>query len=1106
MLIMFRQGIINYPRSGNTQRFLTRVGNNINLVVDNDDVLTYTIAHRDSNYFLTETVPVTNAWTHIPANEKRWLYIDINLESGVRTFGNTNVQPISSLNEPPHEQGLMWYDTTRFTHYVSELGQWREVLRIIIAVCDNQQFLPYNINTNGMYAGTQIGDVGNIAADAGRIIFDESGSPIHRVTGELFTSSTKSFTTTSLVNPLSLETTILEAMAQQSVDRFQVVKFTNFGEVLPAKFNDIQTTVIGITTEAATVGTVVAIQAQGIITNPDWAWSKVGVPLWVDDTGRLTERNLHEFDIIVHPEQKAPVARVISRTQVYFDQGLGAKGDRGPVNPTSNVRMMSPNEAGIAYLSVPADNANFPIVVGDNDPRLTGPRPPTAHNHPATDIIPLPVGDLIGSNLQDVLSIINDKLALVGYDMMITDLTFNQINNVLTIRTNYPDANRFDVDLTYLATHVDDMKFNPTNRRLTTKLTNGVEFVTDLSSLVPIARTDSTSIALSGNGDTSTPLKADLRLDPTLSNMAKVNSTGLMVTPPATGSVAIVTNETPTVNLTGNGTVGSPLMAIVKPNSVSIAVANTNTANISGSGTATSPIKVDARVSVDAANMLTSTSTGLTAAVNSTDSQSIELTGSGSAGSRLTANLKVSTATNNILQTSANGVAAVIAKGTSSSATLSGLGTTISPLAVSVRVNSDADNILESTSSGLKVSVSNISTAVSHVDSSSIKLTGAGTNLNRLQATAIIDPAADNLLIARSTGLYAPKSTYGNGLDGQFLKWQGSSATWTYLDTIDKVNVANTATLNLSGDGTVANRLQGVVRVSADNTNALTISPDGLYVAEAVTPFIPGTGRVTPSVYNQITDSSGDWIDMSALYTVSGNGTTTPYKAVPKQNIDVVTSSMDVTANRVTTVGWLGMGSSYLVSNATTNLGSLPSGTNAYISASHPSRPTGTSEVGSLSIRGSNTAKIVEFVGTVTRRMFVSSDGGTNWTEMVSASNIGANLPTTASRWPTWAEVSNKPTTFAPIIGNTATTAKAGNWLPTWNDVQNKPATFVGELTGAVVEFGLVATSGGGHSQLEWIADLPAGYVLTGMRTVHSGGSDYFSLYPRGKKLEMRLV
>ncbi|QGJ92920.1 minor tail protein [Gordonia phage Kabocha] len=41
-----------------------------------------------------------------------------------------------------------------------------------------------------------------------------------------------------------------------------------------------------------------------------------------------------------------------------------------------------------------------------------------------------------------------------------------------------------------------------------------------------------------------------------------------------------------------------------------------------------------------------------------------------------------------------------------------------------------------------------------------------------------------------------------------------------------------------------------------------------------------------------------------------------------------------------------------------------------------------------------------------------------------------------------WASITSKPTTFAPIIGTTSTTAKAGNYVPTWSEITSKPSTF----------------------------------------------------------------
>lgn len=44
-----------------------------------------------------------------------------------------------------------------------------------------------------------------------------------------------------------------------------------------------------------------------------------------------------------------------------------------------------------------------------------------------------------------------------------------------------------------------------------------------------------------------------------------------------------------------------------------------------------------------------------------------------------------------------------------------------------------------------------------------------------------------------------------------------------------------------------------------------------------------------------------------------------------------------------------------------------------------------------------------------------------------------------------WADVTGKPATFTPTIGKTATTAKAGDYVPTYAEITGKPATFAPE-------------------------------------------------------------
>lgn len=73
------------------------------------------------------------------------------------------------------------------------------------------------------------------------------------------------------------------------------------------------------------------------------------------------------------------------------------------------------------------------------------------------------------------------------------------------------------------------------------------------------------------------------------------------------------------------------------------------------------------------------------------------------------------------------------------------------------------------------------------------------------------------------------------------------------------------------------------------------------------------------------------------------------------------------------------------------------------------------------------------------------NDAATATTTTWSSSKINTQINAAV---PTWATLSGKPATFAPTIGTTATTAKAGNYVPAWAEVTGKPT------------FAAVATSG----------------------------------------------
>lgn len=60
----------------------------------------------------------------------------------------------------------------------------------------------------------------------------------------------------------------------------------------------------------------------------------------------------------------------------------------------------------------------------------------------------------------------------------------------------------------------------------------------------------------------------------------------------------------------------------------------------------------------------------------------------------------------------------------------------------------------------------------------------------------------------------------------------------------------------------------------------------------------------------------------------------------------------------------------------------------------------------------------------------------------------------------TWGSVEDKPTTFAPTIGTTASTAKAGNYQPTWVQVTGKPEIIASGATQAEARTAIGAGTG----------------------------------------------
>jgi hypothetical protein len=370
MILDFQQGIITYPTTSGLQSFLVYAGGYVNLQTVNGRV-DITFAHGQENYLLSESSDVPTAWGPLVSGVDYWLYWDIDLRTGVRTFGTTQLAPAygpSFVGTPALDQH--WFDTSARKMYVFGVGGFHNVARVFAAKINTTTLTPLGSGNPSLpYSGTQAGL--NIAGSkAGRIIVDDTGNPIRRVDGRFFTSESEFFVNGSPVNVIRLEANIVTGTATEPIAKFQIVKFTDFGKISPATYDDIGSTAIAVLMEDLSTNATGTVCVQGHVTNPAWNWTTIGAFLWIDNTSSLTIIDPHVADSFSYPTGRVPVGRVLSKTSVIFDQGLGSKGDKGDPG-LSGVTLATVAVAGVAKLSVPAANAGDPIVVGHNDVRLT---------------------------------------------------------------------------------------------------------------------------------------------------------------------------------------------------------------------------------------------------------------------------------------------------------------------------------------------------------------------------------------------------------------------------------------------------------------------------------------------------------------------------------------------------------------------------------------------------------------------------------------------------------------------------------------------------------------------------------------------------------------
>lgn len=430
MQIPFRQGIVRYPKNSTmSQAFLVKDAGYITQQISTVPV-EITFAYKDTNYYWTEQQTVNHAWGPFVTGTTYWLYWDIDTRSGQRTFGATIVPPTYSSQAPSSPiTDQHWFDTENNVMKVWVGTGWANKNRVFAAIYNGVDILPPVGIDPAHFEGSQPSLPTEPGMVAGRIVFDSSGSPIIKNNGTFFTTEDQVFVEGSRVDTVRLESSVVLAKAVENIPMFHVVKFTA-GGVVVASYEDAHEQAIGLATVDMPSGAVSNIVLQGIVTNPNWNWTEIGAKLWIAPSGlQKGQLVLTDFaDISPGVYRTVPVARVLSSNTVIFDQGLGGRGDQGPpgtiinLPKASNVNDIEP-VLGAVYLTTTPSNPDFPIAVGEGDPRLTDARTPSPHTHAAMNISFTPYQTILNTNVQSAIQFLYDTTLSSTDGGTITGLT-----------------------------------------------------------------------------------------------------------------------------------------------------------------------------------------------------------------------------------------------------------------------------------------------------------------------------------------------------------------------------------------------------------------------------------------------------------------------------------------------------------------------------------------------------------------------------------------------------------------------------------------------------------------------------------------------------------
>ncbi len=332
MKLNFRHGIVQYSVD-NTKVPTFLYTNSTYKYVDlstSDSNVVYTFAHGDTNYLYVEQNTTKKAWGPFNNTTKYWLFWELHLLTGERTFASTNVKPITSYEIPSNpvfdqyffslaNHTIDYYDEVLDTTitkplyagcgYVWNGYVWIEKLRLVAGTY-------YRGEVTASLLGTQIGI--EATSYAGYIVYSDYNTPAQLATnnGTLrFLTTDFALSKTQIIpTTISFQSVLHYSTAVENIAKYKIVTFDGPDRIKLANNDDlISSAGIGIVEHDITTGMACTYVSQVFVTNPNWNYAGLETtPVYLGLNGDFT---------FIAPSSGIiqKVGQVVNATTVHLD-------------------------------------------------------------------------------------------------------------------------------------------------------------------------------------------------------------------------------------------------------------------------------------------------------------------------------------------------------------------------------------------------------------------------------------------------------------------------------------------------------------------------------------------------------------------------------------------------------------------------------------------------------------------------------------------------------------------------------------------------------------------------------------------------------------------